>query len=219
MKKQFFTILGVLLGIIPGLVLAQASGKTFLDGWTRLLRFVMNSAFPILISLAGLTFIFQVTRFIIATTADQSKKEDFKRAMFFNLFILFVLTTVFGLIKLLASLFSVQLGVDITTAGVASTACNTNTIRGIFMCLLKFISGTMIPTAAGIAALVFMWNMVVYMTKTDNEAERTNARQYIMWSLGALALMLTMFSILNIGTGTLFGSSSFIPQFPTSSNK
>lgn len=210
---KVFKITGLVLGLLPVVALAQAGGG-FLDGWTRLVRFIISSLFPILISIAGVLFMVQVIRFIM--TGDTTKRDQLRTSVLWNLGILFVLLTFFGLIQIVTGIFDLQIGTDIATVNSVGNTCTRDTIRGIIMCILKFVSNTMIPTVFAVAVLVFMWNMSIYLTRTDNETERTKARNYVFWSLLAIAIMLTMFSIINVGTQTLFGSGSFIPQFPTS---
>lgn len=204
-----------MITLLPTLVFAQANtGTGFLDNWTRLVRFALSSLFPIVVSISGIIFMVQVIRFI--TTQDTAKRDALRSSVLWNLGILLVILTFFGLIKIATGIFGLQIGTDIGAANATGTMCTRETIRGIFMCIIKFISGTLIPTAVTLMALFFMGNMAFYLSQTDNETERTKARNYIFWALIGLAIVLTMFSILNIGTQTLFGSGSFVPQFPTS---
>lgn len=214
MKKNVFKILGVILGFLPVLVFAQANtGAGLLSGWTRLLRFILSSLFPIIISLAGIAFMYQIIKFL--TTGDTAKREELRASIIWNLGILVAMLGVFAIIRIIASTLGLQVGTDISPISGVGGACSSDSIRGIIMCILKFISGTLIPTAATLAGLAFLWNMTIYLTKTDNQTERVKARDYTMWSLIALGVLLTMFSILNVGSKTIFGSSTIIPQFPT----
>jgi uncharacterized membrane protein YjfL (UPF0719 family) len=64
--------------------------------------------------------------------------------------------------------------------------------------------------------LFFIGNIIISMSKSDVEAERTKLNQYMKWGILALFLLLTLFSVVSLFTGSLFGTGAVIPQFPTS---
>jgi uncharacterized membrane protein YidH (DUF202 family) len=229
-KNMSIKILGAILGFLPVLVFAQGStsGQAVVSGWTSTIRFIIKSLFPILISLAGILFMVQIIRFV--TNQQEERRAELRKSVGVNLIILVILLGFFGLIQVGVNTLGLNIGTDITTVGKTQLGSwdncknlstdptdkkNNCTVRDLTGGTVRFISDTLTPTAVAIATLVFMWNLVRYLLNTDNETERTNARKYILWSLLALAIILTLFGILNIGTQTLFGSSSFVPQFPT----
>lgn len=173
----------------------------------------ITALFPILVAFAGVVFMFQVIRFI--TTTKEDTRTGLRTSIGVNLIVLFVLLGFWGIIAMLSNMLGLTLGTDIAVTGKASTACTLENIRGIFMCISGFISKKIIPLFVSIAAALFMFNIIRYMYSTESETERTKLRGYVLWSLLALGIMLTIFAILNIGTQTFFGSSSFIPQFST----
>lgn len=218
-RNTCIKILGVILGFLPALVFAQsnASGQGVFNSWANFVAKALNNLFPIVIALGGVFFMYQVIRFLFSQS--ESERAELRNSIGINIVILVVLLGFWGIIKMVTGMFGLTLGTDIAIAGNATSTCSANTIRGIITCLTKFISQKMIPVAVSFAALTFMWNIVKYLNKTNSEAERTNAKNYILWSLLALGVMLTIFGVLNLGTKTLFGSSAFVPQFPTSKSK
>lgn len=219
MKKIFSTVSGLvafgIIILIPDFAMAQ-TGSSVINNWIKISHFVVQQLFPILIALAGLAFMVQIIRFLASQKSED--RDKLRKSVLSNLIILFVMVTVFGLIKILTSVFGLQIGTDIGLASGSGGSGGAHTFRHLVYQVTNFISKYMVPMAVAIASMTFLWNLVIYLTKTDNEIERTNARNYIMWSLLALAIMLTLFSILGTATQTLFGSSAFIPQFPTSAS-
>jgi uncharacterized membrane protein len=224
-KKYVYIVIGLCIVLLPAYVFAQ-SGNTSVTGIIKLIQFVLKSLFPILVSLAGIVFMYQVVRFIMIQ--DVKSREQYRKSVISNLLILVVLLGFWGIIAIASNTLGLAIGSDAIVAGgnklgswsncknITNTTASTCSVRDLIGGSVKFIGTTVAPIIMAAAALSFMYNVVIYMTKTDNEAERTNARSYIFWSLLALMVMLTVMSIVSIGTKTLFGSSSFIPQFSTS---
>lgn len=221
-KTTFLNILGFGVVLIPVMVFAQSGGQS-VNAIIKLIQFVIKSLFPILVSVAGIVFMYQVVRYIMVQ--DLKQREQYRRGVLSNLLVLVVLLGFWSIIAVASNTLGLTIGTDATIAGKTSLGswnnCKTGgncTVRDIIGGSVKFLGTTIAPMIIAIAALSFMYNIVVYMSQSDNEAERTKARTYIFWSLLGLMIMLTVISILNIGTKTFFGSSSFIPQFSTSSS-
>ncbi len=208
-------ISGISLFALPLISHAQTQSAT-VNGWVKLVQFIITSAFPILVSLAGVIFMYQVIRFILEQSIE--KRAQLRQSITVNLIILFIMISMWGIIALVSNTFGLVAGTDIGFAASygGSAGGGANTLRGFVYTITNFMSKTTLPAMVALAALWFMYNLVIYLYKSDSEAERIKARNYILWSLGALIIMLSVISILNIATQTTFGSSAFIPQFKTS---
>ncbi len=93
----------------------------------------------------------------------------------------------------------------------------TTTIREILNSIGALVSTRIMPILVGIAILYFLYNMIYFIAKSDNEQERTIFRNYMINSLIAMFILVAMWGIVGLGTRTLFGTKPFIPQLPTSS--
>lgn len=203
--------------ILPIITSAQTQSAT-VNGWVKMVNFVITSLFPILVSVAGIVFMYQIIRFILEQSVE--KRAQLRQSITTNLIILFVMLAMWGIVALVSQTFGLVVGTDIgfTAKYEGSGGGGANTLRGMVYTITNFMSKTTLPAMVAIAALSFMYNLIIYLYKSDSENERTKARNYILWSLGALIIMLSVISILNIATQTTFGSSAFIPQFKTSAN-
>jgi hypothetical protein len=77
--------------------------RTILNSFTCLL---LNSVVPLLMALALVVFIYGVITYMINAN-DQTKREEGRRFMIWGIIALFVITSVWGLVKLLASTFGI----------------------------------------------------------------------------------------------------------------
>lgn len=99
------------------------------------------------------------------------------------------------------------------------TTETTMTIRDILNGIGTFVSGTIMPILVGLAILFFLYNLIYFILKSDNEQERATFRNYMINSLFALFILVTMWGIVGLGTRTFFNSKPFIPQLPTEDKK
>ena len=65
-----------------------------------------------------------------------------------------------------------------------------------------------------VAVVAFIYHIVVFIANSADEKKQTDAKKYIGWSLGALAILVSVWAIVALGL-TSFGINSVIPQFPT----
>lgn len=92
----------------------------------------------------------------------------------------------------------------------------TTTIGGMLTAIAGFISGTIMPILVALAVLFFLYNLIYFIAKSGNEQERTMFRNYMVNSLIALFILVSLWGIVGLGTRTFFGTKPFIPQLPTS---
>jgi len=203
--------------VVPGVVFAQ-QGTTIVR-LVELVETIMKALFPIITAMGILAFGYNIIKYL--TSKNLQDQNIYKAGILNSLYALFIFFVFIGLITVLArSLGIPSLGADITTidpAGVsAGQAEGISTLRNYALALAKFLSQRIIPLMIGAAILFFMGNIVISMTKSDNEAERTKLNGYLRWGILAIFLLLTLFSVVGLFTGSLFGTGPVIPQFPTS---
>ena len=109
MKKVLYTLgtLGTLA--LPLVSLAQGTGALInqpgIGPIARLFQAFLNYASPILISVAVVWFLYGVIAYVI--TGDAEKKENAKSTMIYGIIGIFVMVSVFGIVKLLQDTFGV----------------------------------------------------------------------------------------------------------------
>lgn len=92
----------------------------------------------------------------------------------------------------------------------------TTSIREILNGIGSFINTKIMPILVGLAILFFIYNVISFIANSGNERQREVFRRYIINSLAAMFILISIWGIIGLGTQTLLGSKPFIPQLPTS---
>lgn len=102
--------------IFPGLVLAQDAGDvdtSYLEGLISSLSTIIGLLIPVVIAIGLLFFIWGLVQYI-AASGDESAKEEGKRKMIWGIIALFVIVAVWGFVAIIANIFGVTIGDDLT---------------------------------------------------------------------------------------------------------
>ncbi|CAN5703339.1 hypothetical protein BH11PAT2_BH11PAT2_05720 [soil metagenome] len=95
------------------------------------------------------------------------------------------------------------------------------TITGIISSLQNIIN-LLVPLVFAVAFIVFIYGVFRYfILGGGNEEKRAEGRKFVMWGIIAFAIMVSVWGLVNVITGTLnFGSTSRpnLPTFSGSSN-
>ena len=92
----------------------------------------------------------------------------------------------------------------------------TNTIGALFNLVTCNISKFVIPLIFALALAAFIWGvMQFFILNPDEEAKREEGKQFILWGIVALAVMLSVWGLVKI-LGNTFGiDTSVIPKTST----
>lgn len=84
-----------------------------------------------------------------------------------------------------------------------------------FQDLLKYatciINSAVIPLIFALAVASFVWGVVQFVLNPAEEAKREKGRQFMIWGIIALAVMVSVWGLVKI-LGTTFGIEYVIPQ-------
>ena len=107
--KKFFVVSGLL--VVPFLASAQtvvSSGGLF--SVFKTITNVINTAIPLVLALAVLYFFWGLAQYVL-NSANEDKKEEGRNIMIWGIIALFVMVSVWGLVRMLQTTF----GLDTTT--------------------------------------------------------------------------------------------------------
>lgn len=76
---------------------------------------------------------------------------------------------------------------------------------------LCLINRFLIPLLFAVAILVFIWGVVQFIAHADNEEKRTQGRNFMVYGIISLFVMVTIWGLVNVLSNT-FGVKTFIPQ-------
>jgi FtsH-binding integral membrane protein len=71
--------------------------------------------------------------------------------------------------------------------------------------LANVILNPLIRLMFAAAVIYFLWGVFIYIMNADSEEKRREGGQHIMWGLIGLVIMMGVYGILRIATGTIFG--------------
>ena len=209
-------LLSMMVLIMP--VIAFADTPTVILDIVGFADTVIKAIFPILTALGILAFGYNIAKYL--TSKDIVDQNVYKAGILNSLFALFIMFVIVGLITVLANSLGIPaLGVDISVAdksGLVGGSGGIGTFRNYALGIARFLTQRIIPILIACALMFFLGNIVISMTKSNVEAERTKMNDYLKWGILALFLLLTLFSIIGMVTGTFFGQGAIIPQFQTS---
>ena len=100
--KKFFVLSGLL--VVPMFASAATGG---LDGVLDVFAKLINAAIPVVLALAVLYFFWGLAQFVL-NSANEEKKAEGRNIMIYGIIALFVMVSVWGLIKLLQQTFGVE---------------------------------------------------------------------------------------------------------------
>ena len=72
----------------------------------------------------------------------------------------------------------------------------------------------------GLAVLLFIWGIVVYLAQGENEEKRTEAKNYMVWGILCLVVMTSLWGLIHLVTNQ-FGlgwQTSTTPTLPSLEN-
>ena len=202
-----------------------------LMGFISTLQQILNSIIPLLILLGVVYFIWGVINYVIENEEEAKKKG--RDRMIFGIIGLAVIIGLWGLVNMVTATFGLtgssiaapQL-VTTTTAAGSGSAC-TLPSPAAFQDYLGFgtclINNSIIPFIFAVAIVMFIWGAVnFFIINADEEAKRAQGKQYMIWGIVALAVMLSVWGLVGI-IQTTFGlktggtAPSFLPQVHPSS--
>ena len=84
----------------------------------------------------------------------------------------------------------------------------------LFAYVTCIISKSVIPLIMALAVASFVWGVVQYVINSSEEAKREKGRQFMIWGIIALVVMVCIWGLVSIVGGT-FGIQNVIPQVKT----
>ncbi len=214
-KKEIVRTAGVI--IILGLLVPQISfaAPVIVLNFVGFLERMISAIFPLMTAAAFLAVAYNLVKYLASKTSTD--QNVYKAGILNSLVGLLVIFIVFGLIKVLATSLGISsIGQSIGIADPSGSGLGrVGSFRYIALSIATFVAGRIVPILVACAVLFFFGNIIISMTKSDVEAERTKLNVYLRWGILALFLLLTLFSVVGMFTGSLFGTGAVIPQFQT----
>lgn len=184
---------------------------------------ILGTILPVLISFGVVYFVWGIVTYVIADGEEDKKKG--KSRMIYGVIGFAVIVGMWGLVNIITTTF----GIENTTApagininGTVSTACTIGTnFQGLLGYVTCIINKSIIPLIFSIAVVMFIWGAVnFFIINADEEAKRAQGRQFMIWGIIALTVMLSVWGLVGILGNTFDIGTSVLPQVtPPGSNQ
>lgn len=176
---------------------------------------LLRAVLPILISLGVIYFVWGVAQYFIADS-DEAKTKGRDRIIY-GIIGLAVIVSIWGLVNLVVITFDIG-GVSAPSLDTvaASTTCvigDSPKLQNYLTYITCIINSSVIPLIFALAVIMFVWGTInFFILNAGEEEKRTQGKQFMIWGIIALAVMISVWGLVAI-LGTTFGiDTTFLPQ-------
>ena len=178
---------------------------------------ILNSLVPVLVLLGLVYFIWGVVQYVIA--GGEEAKTKGKDKMIYGVIGFTIIIGLWGLVAILVNTFHLSgavaptLGTIIGNASNCTALTTTSTFKDLLCFLTYLIDSSIIPFIFSIAIVAFIWGVVqFFIINSDEEAKREQGKQFMIWGIVALAVMLSVWGLVSILSTTFGVNTSILPQ-------
>ncbi|OGI78683.1 hypothetical protein A3F19_01840 [Candidatus Nomurabacteria bacterium RIFCSPHIGHO2_12_FULL_37_29] len=193
-------------------------GATGLGGLLCKLNELLNSIIPVLLALGVVYFVWGVVQYVIANEEEVKKKG--RERIIYGIIGLAIIVSLWGLVNIVVTTFNLDsnnTAPDVSSLVVTSTSSAGCTLGTKFQGLLDYatciIGKSVIPFIFAIAMVMFVWGAVkFFIIDADEEAKRAQGKQFMIWGIIALTVMISVWGLVNV-LGTTFNlRTNVLPQ-------
>src|SRR5271157_6129326 len=94
---------------------------------------------------------------------------------------------------------------------VSCTLASPTTLGILFNYVACIISSSVIPLILALAVAMFVWGVFQYVIYSGEEAKKEKGRQFMLWGIIALAVMVCVWGLVSI-IGNTFGIKNILPS-------
>ena len=124
-----------------------------------------------------------------------------------------------------ASVLSLSAVFPVVAFAQASAGCSVSLsgdkgVGGLFSYITCLIQTAVIPLIFAVAIVIFVWGVVQFVINSDEEAKKEKGRQFMIWGIIGLTVMITVWSLVGI-LGSTFGFKNLnvLPSVNPGGNK
>ncbi len=186
---------------------------------------ILNKIIPLLLVLGVLYFVWGVVQYVIKD--DEEAKKKGKNRIIYGIIGLVVIVGMWGLVNIVVKTFGLESQVPIVNpANIVNNNLQVNNTNSCFATyqgtsskkigdLLNYatclIGTSVIPLLFILAVASFVWGVIQYVINSNEESKRSKGRDFMIWGIIALAVMVSIWGLVGILRNT-FGIENFIPQ-------
>jgi len=235
-KKLILIIFILTIFVLPMLSFAQTTDTTTpttkvcptgsIQGVLCTVASLISSLIPIIVTLGVVYFIWGVVTYFIGD--DEEAKKRGRDRIIYGILGLVVIVAMWGIVTLVID----GLGIDqqeLIIGNPAQLATIQNTAKAGSMCyagplksnpmladvfnyITCLISQSIVPLLFGLATVMFIWGVIQYVINDSDEGKKEKGRNFIIWGIIALTVMVTVWGLVKIIGSTFNINTTYIPQ-------
>ncbi len=176
---------------------------------------ILNSIIPVLVALGIVYFVWGVVQYVIGDEGEAKKKG--RDHIMYGIIGLAVIVGLWGLVNIIVNTFGIAGNTPpLPSAGITGTGTceplnnpNLQLLLGYGTCILN---RSVVPFIFAIALVMFIWGVVQFVINSSEEAKKEKGRQFMLWGIIGLAVMVSVWGLVNV-LGQTFGlNTGVIPQ-------
>ncbi|MFA5791497.1 MAG: hypothetical protein WC884_00455 [Candidatus Paceibacterota bacterium] len=217
-----FTILTPFLALAQTGEVARENAPDGFGGILVKFSDILSTLLPVLVSLGVIYFIWGMVQYFIADS-EEAKKTG-KQRIIYGIIGLAVIVSIWGLVNIVVETFN--LGgqnapsvVNLTPSQVVTNQSSCNLVGNPkFQDYLNYfttclINNSIIPFIFALAIVMFVWGVIkFFIINADEEAKRAQGKQFMIWGIIALTVMVSIWGLVGI-LGSTFGiDTKFLPS-------
>ncbi len=180
------------------------------------LQQILNSIIPVLVLLGVVYFIWGVVFYVIADGEEAKKKG--KDRIIYGIIGFVVIVGFKGLVDIVVKTFSLSGAVApslsrVAISGASCSLAGSPKFQDVLCYITGIINNSIIPLIFAVATVMFVWGIVqFFILNADEEKKREQGKQFILWGIIALAVMLSVWGLVGILGSTFNVNTSVLPQ-------
>ncbi len=99
-----------------------------------------------------------------------------------------------------------------TNTGLGCSLGNNPKFQNLLQYIVCIINTSVIPLIFALALVIFVWGVVQFVINTDDEVKKTKGKQFMIWGIIALTVMVSVWGLVAILGNTFGVNTGFIPQ-------
>lgn len=176
---------------------------------------ILNSIIPVIVALGVVYFVWGVVQYVIADGEEAKKKG--KDRIIYGVIGFAVIVGLWGLVNIVVNTFG--LGgtsvpkLDTIAASSACNLANNPKFQDVLCYVTGIINSSIIPLIFALATVMFVWGVVqFFIINADEEKKRAEGKQFMIWGIIALAVMLSVWGLVGILGKTFNIGTSVLPE-------
>lgn len=172
---------------------------------------ILNSVVPVLIALGVVYFVWGVVQYMIADGEEAKKKG--KGTIIYGLIGFAVIVGLWGLVNMIVTTF--DLGSSSLAPAQPTDSCtlvDSPKLGDFFDYVTCNIGRFVIPLIFSLSVVCFVWGVVQFVINSDEEAKRAKGKQFMIWGIIALAVMVSVWGLVHILGDTFNINTSVLPK-------